>query len=126
MHCYAMFDILRQSILQRGEAMVTRFRSWWQYIRKHRVAAIITSFVLVIVLIFAGYWFDWTGFNGYKQVTIAHTISGTNAGTVVRTEVYQPGKSLWDWLQLLGVLAIPVAVGFGTVWFTQAQQHRDQ
>jgi hypothetical protein len=101
-------------------------RSFWQYIRKHRVAAIITALVLVMGLIFAGYWLDWTGFNGYNQVTTAHTIRGPSAGTVVRTEVYQPGKSLWDWLQLLGVLAIPVAVGFGTVWFTHTQQQRDQ
>jgi len=77
-------------------------------------------------LIFAGYWFDWTGFNGYNQVTTAHTLSGPSTGTVVRTEVYQPGKTLWDWLNLLGVLAIPVAVGFGTVWFTHTQQQRDQ
>ncbi len=100
--------------------------SFWQYIRKHRVAAIITAFVLVMGLIFAGYWFDWTGFNGYNQVTTAHTLSGPSTGTVVRTEVYQPGKTLWDWLNLLGVLAIPVAVGFGTVWFTHTQQQRDQ
>src|SRR6266568_167843 len=100
--------------------------SFWQYIRKHRVAAIITAFVLVMGLIFAGYWFDWTGFNGYNQVTTAHTLSGPSTGTVVRTEVYQPGKTLWDWLNLLGVLAIPVAVGFGTVWFTDTQQQRDQ
>lgn len=52
--------------------------------------------MLVLLVIVAGYWFrwDWTGF---------------------------PTKTLWDWLQLLGVLAIPVAVGFGTVWFTAKQ-----
>ncbi len=31
------------------------------------------------------------------------------------------GKTLWDWLNLLGVLAIPVVVGFGAVWFTTRQ-----
>jgi hypothetical protein len=40
-------------------------------------------------------------------------MSGTNAGTVTKTEEYQPGKGLWDWLQLLSMLAIPVVVGFG-------------
>jgi hypothetical protein len=30
-------------------------------------------------------------------------------------------KTLWDWLQLLGVLAIPVVVGFGAVCFTTRQ-----
>jgi len=74
-----------------------------------------------MVLIFAGYWFDWTGFNGYNKVTIAHTISGTNAGTVTKSEEYQPGKALWDWLNLLGVLAIPAVVGLGAAWFTTKQ-----
>jgi len=59
--------------------------------------------------------------DGYNQVTITRTISGTNAGTVTRTEEYQSGKGLWDWLQLLGVLAVPVVVGFGAVWFTTRQ-----
>jgi uncharacterized protein YjbI with pentapeptide repeats len=103
--------------------MEARLRSWWQLIKKHRVTIGVAAIVLVavIALIIAGYWFDWTGFDGYNKVTIAHTISGTNAGTVTKTEEYQPGKALWDWLQLLGVLAIPVVVGFGAVWFTARQ-----
>ena len=31
------------------------------------------------------------------------------------------GKTLWDWLNLLGVLAVPIVVGFGAVWFTTRQ-----
>jgi hypothetical protein len=66
-------------------------------------------FILVIVL---GYWFkwDWTGLNEHI---------GPNV------QQYQPRKTLWDWLNLLGVLAIPVAVGFGSLWFT-AQQSKTQ
>ena len=103
--------------------MGARFRSWWQQIKKHRVAIGVVAIVLVvaITLIIVGYWFDWTGFNGYNKITVVHTISGTNAGTVMRTEEYQPGKSLWDWLQLFGILAIPAVVGLGTVWFTSRQ-----
>jgi hypothetical protein len=85
--------------------MTAKLRSWWQYIRKHWIVAIIVVFVVLMALIFVGYWFDWTGFSGYNKVTIAHIISGTNAGTATKTEEYQPGKSLWDWLQLLGILA---------------------
>src|SRR6266516_4333272 len=40
---------------------------------------------------------------------------------ITRTEEYQPGKGLWDWLQLLGVLAIPVVVGLGAAWYTVQQ-----
>jgi uncharacterized protein YjbI with pentapeptide repeats len=74
----------------------------WQQIRKHPVASVLIAlfFTLVVLVIFilGGYKFNWgwTGFN-------------------------QPSKTLWDWLQLLGVLAVPVVVGFGAVWFTTRQ-----
>ncbi len=55
--------------------------------------------VIAIALITVGYRFDWTGFNGNNK----------------------SGKTLWDWLQLLGVLAIPFVVGFGTAFFTRQQ-----
>ena len=76
--------------------MGARLRSRWQAIRKHWVVAIIIVLLAVGTVIFLGYWlkWDWTGF---------------------------PTKTLWDWLNLLGVLAIPAAVGLGTIWFTRQQ-----
>ena len=74
----------------------------------------------VIVLIVLGYLFkwDWTGFNsGTSQITITSTSKVNYTATVS-----QPGKSLWDWLMLLGVLAIPVVVGLGAVWYTGQQE----
>ncbi len=55
--------------MQGGRA---RLYSWWQQIKQHRVAIEVAGIVLVVViaLIIAGYWFDWTGFNGYNKVTI--------------------------------------------------------
>jgi len=66
-----------------------------------------------VALIFTGYWFDWDW-------------TGFNASLGPQGQQYQPGKTLWDWLNLLGVLAIPAVVGFGVAWFTHAQQQRDQ
>jgi hypothetical protein len=70
-----------------------------------RSGPLITTFTAVVLLvtvafIFAGYWFgfSWTGFSN---------------------------KTLWDWLQLLGVLAIPVVVALGAAWFTRTQQLRN-
>src|SRR5205809_1440020 len=99
--------------------MVARLRSWWQQIKQHRVAigVVAIALVVVIALIIAGYWFDWTGFNGYNKVTTAHTISGTNAATVTKTEEYQPGKALWDWLQLL---IIPLVLAVAALLFNLA------
>jgi uncharacterized protein YjbI with pentapeptide repeats len=80
--------------------MTTRLRSWWKKISKHPIiSAFLTLLaVLMMLVFFGGYTFhwDWTGFN-------------------------RPSKTLWDWLQLLGVLAVPIVVGFGAVWFTTRQ-----
>lgn len=94
--------------------------SLWQQIKQHpvRSASIIGAGVLVtalIVVIVLGYWFNWAwvGVNGgYSKITT--TPLGIN------TE-YSPGKTLWDWLGLLGVIAIPVVVGLGAAWFTSRQ-----
>jgi uncharacterized protein YjbI with pentapeptide repeats len=48
---------------------------------------------------------------------------------VVEVKLYGTGfagKTLFDWLSLLGVLAIPIVAGFGVAWFTREQQLRDQ
>src|SRR6266550_3734279 len=84
----------------RGDTMEEK-RSWWQQIKQYRLTILVVAIILVIAiaLIIIGYRFDWTGFNGSNK----------------------SGKTLWDWLNLLGVLAIPVVVGFGAVWFTTRQ-----
>ena len=88
------------------------------------LVAIAIILVVVIALIIVGYGFDWTGFkNGYNQVTIIRTISSTNAGTVTRTEEFQPGKALWDWLQLL---IIPLVLAVGALLFNFANNRTEQ
>src|SRR6266446_4423652 len=89
----------------RGYAMVAKLRSWLQTARKHLIVIVFIVLIGVFVLIFLGYWFnwDWTGFN--ERI-------GSQA------QQYQPAKTLWDWLQLLGILAIPIVIGLGTAWFT--------
>jgi hypothetical protein len=94
--------------------------SLWQKMKQHpvRSASITGAGVLVtalIVVIVLGYWFNWpwVGVNGgYSKITT--TPLGTNME-------YSPGKTLWDWLGLLGVIAIPVVVGLGAAWFTSRQ-----
>ena len=99
--------------------MGARFRSWWQQIKLHPYA---TGFVVVLVLllfIFLAYRFGWdrTGFNGgTNQVTITSASKVNYSATIS-----QPSKSLWDWLQLLAVFAIPAVVGLGAAWY-RAQQ----
>jgi uncharacterized protein YjbI with pentapeptide repeats len=105
--------------------MRARFRSWWQQIKQHRVAIGVVGIVLVVVvtLIIVGYLFDWTGFNGYNKVSTLHTISGPSRGTVTTTEEYQPGKTLWDWLQLL---IIPLVLAVAALLFNRATTRTEQ
>ncbi len=81
--------------------MGTKLSSWWQQIKQYRVTILVVTIILVVAigLIIVGYRFDWTGFNGNSK----------------------SGKTLWDWLQLISALAIPLVVGFGAVWFTTRQ-----
>jgi uncharacterized protein YjbI with pentapeptide repeats len=103
-------------------------RSRWQQIKQHPfiVAGIIVMVFALTAFAFAviKYGWGWTGFTGGEsKVTttmITHGTSTATPGTIVATE-QQPTKTLWDWLQLLGILAIPVVVGLGTVLFTTQQ-----
>lgn len=94
MRCYTTSDILRSSKvqMQRGDTM-TRLSSRWQSISKTLAVIAVIASVLVLFIL-TGYKLTWTGFFN---------------------------KTLWDWLNLLGVLAIPAVVGLGTIWFTRQQ-----
>src|SRR6266566_1389790 len=98
----------------RGDTMTAELRSWWQRIKQHpvRSAVSIGAGLLGIALLVAfigGYFFnwDWTGFSSYIPPT--------------KDSNFQRGKTLWDWLNLLGVLAIPAVVGLGAAWYTTQQ-----
>ena len=83
---------------KKAEQQEPRQRSWWEKIKQHWVAIGVVIVVLVIVIVAIGGYFinwNWTGFEG---------------------------KTLWDWLGLLAILAIPLAV----VWFTHVEQKRDR
>ena len=109
-----------------GEAMGTQRHSWWQNIKPHPLISvgIVVTIVALIVFTLAVFKFgwDWTGFTGGESNI---TITSTSRGITTAKEL-QPAKTFWDWLELLGVLAIPVVVGFGAAWFTRTQQLRDQ
>ena len=103
---------------------------WWK--NKKIIIRIVVSALLVvivfIVFIAAAYTFHWpgTGFtNSQKTTTTTEVTQPSNAQKVTTTIEDQPAKTLWDWLplliQLLGALAIPVVVGFGTAFFTRQQ-----
>ena len=98
----------------------------WRQIKHHPFVTAGIIVVLIALIAFAigviYFGWDWTGFTGgASKVTISNTSKGTTTSTVL-----QPTKTLWDWLGLLGVLAIPAVVGLGTVWFTSRQTQESE
>jgi Pentapeptide repeats (8 copies) len=103
--------------------MGNMLRDEWQKIKQHRIAIKITTLILLIaiLLIVMGYHIDGIGFNGGTSVTIATTTGST--ASITRTVNPQPGKTLWDWLQLL---IIPVVLAIGGFWLNQIQSSREE
>jgi large-conductance mechanosensitive channel len=104
-------------------AAMGRLRSWWYYIRKHLIVAIIIALVIAaMVLIFVESLINGTGFNSYYTTSTTHIIS-RSPPTITRTETYQPGKTLWDWLQLL---IIPLALAVIAILFNRSERKNQQ
>jgi uncharacterized protein YjbI with pentapeptide repeats len=86
---------------------------WWQRKESIIVFAIIGTLVLIAVLILAAHTYHW-------DLTTTTTTEVTQSPQKKVTTI-ETGKTLWDWLQLLGVLAIPIVVAVGTAVFTTRQ-----
>jgi uncharacterized protein YjbI with pentapeptide repeats len=90
---------------------MSRLHSWWRKIKQH--LSIVTGIIIGLSALIAFTWsvykfgWNWTGLNAQTGPEMKN--------------YYYPAKTLWDWMQLLGVLAIPAAVGLGTLWFTTKQ-----
>src|SRR5256885_4782173 len=103
----------------------SRFNSWWQKIQQHPfvMMGIIVLLIALIVLIVAVVLSNGTGFNEYTVKSTATETTLTPQTKVTTTVQSQPGKTLWDLLQLL---IIPFVLAAGGLLFTRAQQLRDQ
>jgi uncharacterized protein YjbI with pentapeptide repeats len=86
---------------------------WWQRKEIAMAFAIIGTLVLIAVLLFAAHTYHWD-----LTTTTTTEVTQSPSKKVTTTET---GKTLLDWLQLLGVIAIPIVVGFGTAFFTRQQ-----
>src|SRR5579864_1129885 len=95
--------------------MASKFGTWWQQIRRRRVAIGVVGVILVVViaLIIAVHWFgwDWTGF------------TSATGPTLKPNEQYRPAKTLWDWLQLL---IVPLVLAIAALLFNLATTRTEQ
>jgi uncharacterized protein YjbI with pentapeptide repeats len=94
---------------------------WWQ--NKKVMARIVIILIIAIALITAAYTFhwDWTGLSSSPKKTVITEVIQSPQKKVTTTEEDQPAKTVWDWLQLLAALAIPVVVGLGAAYITKRQ-----
>jgi uncharacterized protein YjbI with pentapeptide repeats len=91
------------ALLALGWLVVNGYPDIWQEISRKRVATLIgivvALTVIIVLLALGGAALGWTGFGD---------------------------KKLWDWLELLGTLAIPVVLAVAGFWFTAQQDARQQ
>jgi uncharacterized protein YjbI with pentapeptide repeats len=94
-----------------------RFRFNWSL----RVWVLISLMLIEVVLLFlfirTGNTTQWTGFRGYDKIMKEYTPDGQLAKI---TKEHQPGKTFWDWLQLL---IIPIILAGATIGFGLWQAH---
>jgi uncharacterized protein YjbI with pentapeptide repeats len=82
----------------------------WQQIKIHPVRTVLMALLAVVIILIImsilGYIFnwDWTGLNATDFTSTPQNIT--------RTIAYQPGKTLWDWLQLLIIPAVLAVAGY--------------
>ena len=99
--------------------MRTKFRSWWKdTVKPLEVIGVLSILIIGIVLIYLVARFYGTGLDGYTQIQVART-----TGATTRTEILQPGKTLWDWLQLL---IIPVVLAIAGYLFNLTVSRNEQ
>jgi|SRR5215208_746880 membrane protein implicated in regulation of membrane protease activity len=79
-----------------------RYPDIWQALSRERAMLIgigVALVAVIVLLAIGGASLGWTGF---------------------------ADKTLWEWLQLLGALAIPVVLAIAGFWFTSQQEARQQ
>jgi uncharacterized protein YjbI with pentapeptide repeats len=105
--------------------MASKFGAWGQKMRKHPfiTGGIGVALLLLIVLIIAVILSNGIGINGYTIKSTATETTLSPQTKVTTTTQSQPGKTLWDLLQLL---IVPLVLAIGGLWFNQIQKGREQ
>jgi uncharacterized protein YjbI with pentapeptide repeats len=110
----AMIDALVGVIV-----LIYSFRLDWPW---KLIPLTLFGILLLIFLILVGYAAQWTGFSGYDKETKEYEYD-PNEKLKKITKEHQPGKTFWDWMQLL---LIPLVLAVGGFLFTAYQHNADQ
>ena len=102
----------------------------WRQRNRRRliIGGIIIGCLCVIILMTTESMLHGTGFDENITKSISRTIISTTPTSIATptsittTEQYQPGKTLWDWMQLL---IIPVVLAVAAYLFNLATSHTE-
>lgn len=108
-----------------------RLLAFWKYIQRNKgvisaYSSLSIIFLTIIVIsVRANNWADWTGLGSQDSVTTTIVTKQDSEGntTESETKTSEQGKTLWDWLSLLGV---PLSLAVLGYWLQQQQQERDR
>lgn len=97
--------------------------NWSKIQRTIALLYFFSSLIAIGIILHKNYdlrWADWTGFGKDSNISEEETLQNGKLTLTKRITHFQSGKTLWDWLGLLGVIAIPVALFL----FQQQEQRR--
>lgn len=110
---------------------MSKFRITWKSLKEKKRKLIVIIAVLSIISFSLPYLYkvDWIGFGEDKIISISEEEAlNLNNGKIVKlkktTEQIRPGKTFWDWLNLLSHLAIPILVVYFTTKFQRNEQKK--
>ncbi|MBD1804088.1 hypothetical protein H6F98_01180 [Microcoleus sp. FACHB-SPT15] len=100
---------------------MNRLKDHWTWLLSGSVTLFL-AFAIFLYLSPNWYWADWTGFGEDTSKTVEETLQNGKLTVTKRITHFQSGKTLWDWLGLAGVIAIPVVL----FQFQQQQQKKTE
>src|SRR6266566_4807835 len=99
---------------------------WWQKNRRRVITIGIIGgclCVIILIIIIMVAMVYGTGFGESIITTVSKATKGTEPTTITIIEQHQPGKTLWDWMQLL---IIPVVLAVAAFLFNMATNRTEQ
>jgi|SRR5579883_2028181 hypothetical protein len=83
--------------------------SFWERVKQHwiGISVILSGIILFFCFVLASYRLNWSW-------------TGFTPSVMPKVQQYQPGKTLWDWMQLL---IIPLFLTIGAAWLAARQNH---
>lgn len=93
------------------KGVFNRVQSQWKWLLPLGIITLTFSGFAIFFYLFPKWqWADWTGFGADSSTSQEETLHNEKLKLTKRITHFQSSKTLWDWLGLAGVIAIPVVL----------------